>query len=132
MEYGQLVEKIAREIVEEAVLEKQANSNLPARYTQVGQYDRLAAAKHKAKQLAKNPKALAAAGVGAAALAGGAVAANKIKNRKAQEKAAEYLEEVELMKKAAMEVLAEAQMIEDAAIEVLAETGYFDEFEDQE
>ena len=155
MEYNELVEKLAYEMVEES-LEKEAS--------RVGDYigrlgkgishskgtkGRLAAAKHKYKNqiplspssgdtamtrgdykdlkkrilgrsdavdISKNRRDL---GIGGAVLGTGALGGGVALSRKgkAQEKAAEYYEEAQLIKQAAEEAYYEAQALEEAAIE---------------
>ena len=128
MEYNELVEKLAYEIVEESLggesLEKEASSQAAwdAKRKAAKRLEKtrqsndtlgkgLGKGVNKAMALKYGLPALGVAGVGGA----GAYALSR--KGKAQEKAAEYYEEAQLIKQAAEEAYLEAQALEEASIE---------------
>lgn len=152
MEYEKLVEKLAREIVDEAIMEKEAGATetvekgkeaiiAAAEKAKDKVPDKAKDAVERVKALMAQHKAAAAGAVGAGAGAGAGYEVGK----KAEEdntelektaeeqvvaildKAADVFENAQLMKQAALEVMAEAEMHEEAAMQVFNQMGIDEE-----
>ncbi len=132
MDYEEIVEKLAYEIIEDAMAEdnyeEEAEMEVTAEEIDEFIQEKIAAEKGDDSMNAKIVAIAKANGIDPAKLTEAQVASivqTIQKQQGAQEKAASYFQEAQFMKEAAEEAYAEASVIEDAAIEALSELGLF-------